>query len=301
MMPRMRCSSLAWLMLCASLVACGARNKSHFGTGLPTVAATAQEAALERQMFERLNRDRQERGLPPLSYDERLADIARYHSRDMRDHGFFGHDSPTTGAPQDRVDRAGYLVLESRENVAQAPNVTTAQDQLLKSPGHYANIVATTVTHIGIGIVRDKEVPGQVRGYYFTQLFASPVATESVEEARGVVLEKVSRARGKAGLPALKEHPLLERFAQAHVAQVDADAPSRTLGDIGDAVAEQLSKEQDHELQSVETAAQVGLSADMFRPEDLLDERVRAIGFAIARDKDASGKPVLKMLFMVGR
>lgn len=294
-----------WFVLasltCCTLLACGPRHKSDFGAGLPTVRASAEESSLERAMFERLNADRKKKGLAPLAYDDRLADIARYHSRDMRDAGFFGHDSPTTGSPQDRVDRAGYLALESRENVAQAPDVATAQDQLLASPGHYANIMADTVTHVGIGVVRDKEVPGQVRGYYFTQLFAKPVTSVSKSEARDVVMQKVTRARREAGLPPLPMHPLLERLAKAHVQDVDPDAPARTLDRIGDAVVKELSQEGGEGLRGVEAAAQVGLGAQMLQPERLMDGGVRAIGFALAEDQDKQGKPVLKMLFLVGR
>lgn len=268
---------------------------------MPVVKATPEEADVEQRMFQRLNQDRHARGLPPLVFDDRLADIARYHSADMRDHSFFGHDSPTTGSAQDRIDKAGYLAVETRENVAQAPDVDSAQDQLLASPGHFANIIATTVTHVGIGVVRDNPVPGQVRGYYFTQLFAKPVTVMSPAQAREVVLEKVAQARKKVGLPNLPVHPVLERLAEAHVQQVDAQKPGRTLGQISESVIKSLSKERGLDLRSVEAGAQAGLSADMFRPEDMLDRSVRAMGFAIAQDKDAQGKPMLKMLFLAGR
>lgn len=289
------------LLLVLSTQGCAQPKATSFATGMPAVRATAEEAQVEQRMFQRLNLDRQERGLPPLVLDERLADIARYHSSDMRDHGFFGHDSPTTGSAQDRVDKAGYLAVETRENVAQAPDVDRAQDQLLASPGHFANIIATTVTHVGIGAVRENPVPGQVRGYFFTQLFAKPVTEMSLAQAREVVLEKVAQARKKAGLPNLTVHPVLERLAQEHVDRVDAKKPGRTLGQISESVIKALGKERGLDLRSVEAGAQAGLSADMFRPEDMLDRSVRAMGFAIAEDKDDQGKPMLKMLFLAGR
>jgi uncharacterized protein YkwD len=294
--------SIAWcLFFVLSTQGCAQRKGTEFATGMPVVKATAEEAGVEQRMFQRLNQDRHQRGLPPLVFDDRLADIARYHSRDMRDQGFFGHDSPTTGSAQNRIDKAGYLAMETRENVALAPDVDTAQDQLLASPGHFANIVATTVTHVGIGAVRDNPVPGQVQGYFFTQLFAKPVTVMSLAQAREVVLEKVAQARKKAGLPNLQLHPVLERLAQDHVNQVDAQKPGRTLGQISESVIKSLSKERGLDLRSVEAGAQAALSADMFRPEDMLDRSVRTIGFAIATDKDEQGKPMLKMLFLAGR
>jgi uncharacterized protein YkwD len=298
----MKSSSVAWVALAATLVSCRpAAKRAEFASGLPTVEASSQEQSIEREMFDRLNVDRKQRGLPPLSYDDRLAEVARYHSQDMRDAGFFGHDSPSTGSPQDRIDKAGYLAAESRENVALAPDVTTAQDQLIASPGHYANIVATTVTHVGIGVVRDKEVPGQVRGYYFTQLFAKPVAKMTLEQAREAVLGKVAQSRKKAGLQPLPMNPVLEKFAKEHVGRVDARAPGRTLGEIGDSAVKMLSKERGLNLRSVEAGAQAALGADLFRPEDMLDPSVRAVGFAIATGTDERGKPMLTMLMLVGR
>ncbi len=290
-----------WLLLCGSLTACGAATKTQYGAGLPTVEASPQEAALESELFGRLNRDREAAGLAPLAYDDRLADIARYHSRDMRDAGFFGHDSPTTGSPQDRIDRAGYLAVESRENVAQAPDANTAQDQLLDSPGHRNNIMATTVTHVGIGVVRDKDVPGVVRGYYFTQLFASPVSEFDVEEARRIIRSKVAGARSGSGQPALAPHPLLQRLAEEHVAAVNVGDPAGGLGAIGDSVMARLQQEPGQGLESVEAAAQVGVSAEMLRPEDLIDSGVRALGFGVAQDRDEAGKPVVKMLLILAR
>ncbi len=286
--------------LALSTLAC-ARKPPVFGSGLPSVRASREEASFERQMFERLNRDRAARGLPALMFDERLSEIARYHSKDMRDAGFFGHESPTTGSPQDRMDRAGYLAAESRENVAQAPNASIAQDQLLDSPGHYANIVATTVTHVGIGVVKDKGIPGQVRGYYFTQLFANPVKSQSAQQADAVIMAKISDFRAKTGLTPLAQHPLLQRFARELVEGVDANEPNEGLGPIGDTILSKLQAESGHGLRSVATAAQVGLSAEMFRPEGLIDPGVKAIGYASALDHDAQGKRVVKVLFIVGR
>lgn len=298
----MKSSSVAWVALAAALAGCKPATKQvEFASGLPTVKASSQEQSIEREMFGLLNADRKKHGLTPLEYDDRLAEIARYHSQDMRDAGFFGHDSPSTGSPQDRIDRAGYLAAESRENVALGPDVATAQSQLMASPGHFANIVATTVTHVGIGVVQDKEIPGQVRGYYFTQLFAKPVAKLTVEQAREVVLAKVAQARKMAGLPPLPMNPILERFASEHVGRVDAQAPERTLGEIGESAVKILSKERGLHLRSVEAGAQAALGADLFRPEDMLDASVRAMGFAIGTGRDGKGKPVLTMLMLVGR
>src|SRR5262245_15608031 len=98
-----------WVVLgTGGLAACNRVPAASFGTGLPKVAVSSQVQQMEHAMFQRLNRDRAAHGLHALKYDERLADIGRYHSQDMRDHKFFDHDSPTTGALDNRLNRAGY-------------------------------------------------------------------------------------------------------------------------------------------------------------------------------------------------
>ena len=104
-------------------------------------------------MFERLNRDRARKGRAPLHWDPRLSEVARHHSADMRDHGFFEHESPSTGSVDNRLDAAGYPFLTARENLSEAPDVEQSEDALLESPHHYENIMAEDVTHVGVGIV----------------------------------------------------------------------------------------------------------------------------------------------------
>jgi uncharacterized protein YkwD len=166
-------------------------------------------------MFLRLNRDRKDRGLPALRYDPRLAEVARFHSADMRDHHFFEHDSPTSGSLEDRLNSAGYLFLTARENLSEAPDVHTGQDSLLKSPGHYANIVATDITHIGIGIV-----PGGVQArenLTITQVFSQPGRAESGAAAADAVVRRIQTERSSHGMGAAQRHPFLDELAMLQV------------------------------------------------------------------------------------
>jgi len=168
-MAAMLSSRLSGATLLAALLAAllapscsSAATVSRFGSWQPTIAASAEIAALERAMADLVNRDRAARGLAPLSFDARLADVARGHSLDMRVAGFFGHLSPTTGSASDRLDHAGYIFTASRENLALADDVDAAQSWLLDSPRHHANIMADDVSHMGVGIVTgrgdDREV-----------------------------------------------------------------------------------------------------------------------------------------------
>ncbi len=63
---------------------------------------------LERRIHELVNEKRAERGLQPLAWDERLAEIARYHSRDMAERNYFEHHSPEGEDFSARYQKFGY-------------------------------------------------------------------------------------------------------------------------------------------------------------------------------------------------
>src|SRR5262252_4734666 len=65
-------------------------------------------ADLERRAHELINKARVERDLAALRYDERLARIARGHSRDMATRNFFSHTNPDGQDPTMRGKLAGF-------------------------------------------------------------------------------------------------------------------------------------------------------------------------------------------------
>ena len=84
---------------------------AHSGERTP-----AQLATLETRLFEEANQIRGKHHRIVLVRNEELDRVARAHSEDMRDARFFAHDSPTTGSPAVRVERAGLgrmLVLQN--------------------------------------------------------------------------------------------------------------------------------------------------------------------------------------------
>ncbi len=248
-------------------------------------------------MFQRLNRDRGAQGLPPLSYDSRLADVARYHSADMRDNGFFEHDSPNSGSLEDRLDAAGYAFLAARENLSEAPDVEIGQDGLLRSPPHHANIMAADVTHVGIGIV-----PGGVHtaeNLTITQVFAQPSKTESPAEAHAGMLKLIQATRRAAGLPPAQTSPLLEELAREHVAALARDPGA--LAAVADRVTEAVSQRREQDLAGVAVGAQrLADSSALQVPRSLLQDPQSIFGLAVEATQDERGRPRLQALLLVG-
>jgi uncharacterized protein YkwD len=292
----MRAACLAsWFFLCA----CGPRAV-EFGSWRAHEVATPEIAGLEAQMFARLNRDRATLGLAPLTWDPQLADIARAHSLDMRRNSFFAHESPGSGLLEDRMLRAGYLAFEMRENLAVAANVERAQDNLLASKGHYANIMAPSIHEIGIGIVTGG-LHGDPRGLTVTQVFARKAVLETPEQATESAAAKIAQARTAVGLVALTRHPLLEAIARAQVAELDDEQPGRSLEAVAEAASQRLSQHPLHGIRGLQVYAQLLFQgAELEASATFTAERTRTMGVAAAPAKDRRGRPRLKLLVLFG-
>ena len=63
---------------------------------------------LELRIYELINTERTRLKLRPLRLDNRLTDVARFHSRDMASRGFFDHITPEGKTPTDRGHAAHY-------------------------------------------------------------------------------------------------------------------------------------------------------------------------------------------------
>jgi uncharacterized protein YkwD len=128
-------------------------------------------AQAETRLFELVNGARKAAGLAALSADADLATVARSHSRDMAESGFFGHVSPTTGDTTDRIRRVHFPMVRFGENVARARSADEAYAVLMASPGHRANMLEPAYSHVGVGASVRVEENGDPL-LYVTCLFA---------------------------------------------------------------------------------------------------------------------------------
>lgn len=128
---------------------------------------TDSVSAQEQSAWNLLNADRTANGLSALPLDAELSRIARIKAEDMRDNGYFAHQSPTYGSPSEMLRHFGYTFTAAGENIAHHANITKAQAAFMSSDGHRRNILSTAWTKVGIGVCYDAQ------GYvYVTQLFA---------------------------------------------------------------------------------------------------------------------------------
>jgi uncharacterized protein YkwD len=112
-----------------------------------------------------VNQARADAGCGALTTDPALAAVARAHSADMRDRGYFSHTTPEGLSPFDRARAAGVGYARA-ENIAQGqPDAAAVVQAWMNSAGHRANILDCSLAKLGVA-----EGSG---GPWWTQLFGA--------------------------------------------------------------------------------------------------------------------------------
>jgi uncharacterized protein YkwD len=135
--------------------------------GFAPTPVAADEA--ERQLFTLINKARATAGLPALTFDPALAEVARAHSADMLANDYIAHISPTTGSPADRATKAGIALQRLMENVGTSSSPDELHLGLMRSPGHRSAILDPHVTRVGVGVALPE--PGKRYRVVGTELF----------------------------------------------------------------------------------------------------------------------------------
>lgn len=136
---------------------------------------------LEKEIHKQINREREKKGLVPLIWNDKLANIARNHSQDMAKRNYFEHDSPEGydfsyrykqgGFLCELLEDSGYFILTGGENLFMVDwwtiqdwiryNAVDVEEDLIAikvargwmdSPGHKENILTREWRRQGIGV-----------------------------------------------------------------------------------------------------------------------------------------------------
>jgi uncharacterized protein YkwD len=107
----------------------------------------------ERAILALVNAERVKAGVSPLTVDVKIIPVARNHSRDMFMRRYFSHVNPEGLDAGNRLENAGIQFTVAGENLAYEPDLETAHQGLMNSPGHRRIILEPSFHHIGIGII----------------------------------------------------------------------------------------------------------------------------------------------------
>lgn len=134
---------------------------------------------IESYIFDQTNNQRNSNGVGSLILSSELSDLAREHSLDMLERGFFDHINPEGEGPTERAERKGirtvtdfgsYQMIGIAENINNIPIgdvigcgyvydeieiANCAMNGWMSSSGHRANILDNQYQEIGVGVACD--------------------------------------------------------------------------------------------------------------------------------------------------
>lgn len=144
------------------------------------------------QMLAQINSIRQRLGYRLLLLDPQLTALSQYYADRMARENFCAHVAPKDGEVLDMRRRKFKIIERIKENVAKAPHLDQALYSLLNSPAHYAAMIDSTMTRVGIGIAIDETQHFLVAQHFST----NPYFDDQAEEFLASLFQKMKAIRG---------------------------------------------------------------------------------------------------------
>ena len=213
-------------------------------------------------MFDELNASRREAGREPLQWDERLAQAAREHTRQMIASNKLAHVVGGEAPVGERLAATGIRFNRSGENVGYNTDFNDLQRAWMASPGHRENILNPNYNAVGIGVAQAEDGL-----FYATQDFAHALPQRTAEQAEDLAGQALEKLRKQ------DERKPLKRVENSHVEELAC-----SMAKTGE-----LNPRQASQMPYVRAAVVYNNS----RPEEL-PESVRQI----ARQTDITGYAV---------
>jgi uncharacterized protein YkwD len=174
--------SLLTILFAAAVAASAQGNavmgfRATAGVGAVTVSASggaltpAAIRSLEQEAFQLINARRDNAGMEPLQWSDKVAAVARLHSSNMAELNFFSHqglDGLMVSQRAERLNMGRWSAIG--ENIAFMKGYENPQQRVVEkwmdSPGHKRNLLNPDWTEaaIGLSVTPDGK-------YYFTQVF----------------------------------------------------------------------------------------------------------------------------------
>lgn len=278
-------------------VYCGVKAPQSLRVEVERIGPEVSALDVARSNFAALNNTRARQGLAALQWDNAAAAVALGHSQDMVANNFVGHDSPRTGSVDDRFARAGIAMAVLRENVARGYGPRGIHESLMASPGHRINILATDVTHVGIGAVigePETAAAGAPRPIFLTQNFYARRGEDMPADPVAGLKDRVDAIRKAAGLSAMGWDEALFRPSQELAEGIAA----------GKKVAAEKRYDQRLEGLTYRTVAHHEVLAPNFAALDGLavwkQPKLIAVGIGLAQVKSGKDSGALVVIVTVG-
>jgi uncharacterized protein YkwD len=188
----------------------GAPQKSAHGATLKPAAASSPDVPFseydpqaEQQLLALANQDRAHAGAPRLTLDAGLSKAARAHAEAMFTARQLSHQFEGELSLPRRLAVASHTQLDQEgENVALDFDAAQAEQHLMLSPPHRANLLNPAYNVVGLGVVRSGE------RLYIVQDFGHALPSYSAQEVKDRIAATVAQARRQANQPDLARRDL---------------------------------------------------------------------------------------------
>ena len=168
-------STFSHALMALAACAAGLLFSSCGSSSKPNLALSAQSIQLVQalpddgtpELFRLMNEARRKKRRPQLTIDPRITLAAKDHSDSMAQHNYFAHKGRDGSNFQVRMERRGYPLSHSAENLAMAQDAQRVFQMWWNSKGHKTNMMNKKYTRVGL--VRT--------GDYWTANYAAPDGT----------------------------------------------------------------------------------------------------------------------------
>lgn len=141
-------------------------NRSNNSTNTTKTNTSVSLTEDEKETLDLINEERKKAGLSPLVVDSEVQRVARIKAQDMVNNNYFSHTSPTYGSPFEMLQSYKVSYKTAGENIAGNSSNSGAVNAWMNSSGHRANILNSSFTHTGLGVVNSSKY-----GKIYVQMF----------------------------------------------------------------------------------------------------------------------------------
>lgn len=262
----------------------------------PSQPAAGDPSQQEHAIFDLINQERTGAGLPALTWDDRVAKVARDVSQNDAQISSKGSGSPMSQQEvKKRLEEAGVPTTILLQNPGESRTAKGAHERFSLSPVHRSNYMSTDATKGGVGVV-----PFTLQGsalVVVTELFVRESVAIDVATLRPKLREAIDKNRVAAGAPPIKEDPTLQKVADDYAKELAAHA-----GTISNARHSQLVSPLYRTFRTVDLLS--GPQTDPMRIADektVLNSKEKLIGIGLAQgDHPSLGKNTVYVAIVFG-
>ena len=221
----------------AIIVGLGVLVNSFWGVVQQAVLGYATNTSVS-SLVEETNTQRTGAGLPALSLNNKLNQAAQAKAEDMAARNYWSHNTPEGNPPWMFFSNAGYDYKAAGENLAYGFDTSnTTVVAWMNSPGHRANIMNTTYTEVGFGIVnvenyQDTGPQTVVVAMYGTPQVASAAAAAPTAKPQSKPAPTPAPAQAQEQPKPVAEQPASGTPAQEIAQNPDIVVASELLNEI---------------------------------------------------------------------